>query len=61
MNAVRELLSLYLALAIVPLVPLLALTYSGAPWQAVALAATWTACWYVWLWGRLRGELNGEQ
>ena len=56
MTALRELCSLYLAIAIVPLAPLLASTYARSPWQAVALAGAWGVCWYLWLWGRVRGE-----
>ena len=54
-RAARELLVLFTALALVPLAPGLGATYAGAPWQAVVLAGAWAACWYAWLWGRLRG------
>ena len=54
-RAARELLALYAALALVPLTPALGATYAGAPWQAVVLGGAWAACWYGWLWGRLRG------
>ena len=54
-RAARELLALYAALGLVPLAPVLGATYAGAPWQAVVLAGAWAACWYGWLWGRLRG------
>lgn len=56
MTAVRELLVLYLAMAIAPLGPALALTYAEAPWQTVALAVAWAVCWYTWLSSRLRRQ-----
>ncbi len=54
-RAARELLALYAALALVPLAPGLGASYVGAPWQTLVLAGAWAACWYGWLWGRLRG------
>ena len=52
-RAAGELLTLFAALGLVPLSPVLAATYAGLPWQAIVLAGVWAACWYVWLWDRL--------
>lgn len=54
-RAARELVALFAALALVPLAPGLGASYAGAPWQALVLSGAWAACWYAWLWGRLRG------
>ena len=56
-RAARELLTLFVALGLVPLAPALGATYAELPWQAVALAGVWSASWYAWLWGRLHGPL----
>lgn len=55
-RAARELLALFAALALVPLAPGLGASYAGAPWQALVLSGAWAACWYAWLWGRLRTQ-----
>ena len=55
-RAARELLTLFAALALVPLAPGLGASYAGAPWQALVLTGAWAACWYAWLWGRLRTQ-----
>ena len=55
-EAMTELAALFVVLAVAPLAPVLALTYAGAPWQAVALGGAWAVCWWVWLAGRLRSE-----
>ncbi|MEX2598386.1 MAG: hypothetical protein WD533_01900 [Dehalococcoidia bacterium] len=54
MNAIRELLVLYLTLAIVPLGPMLAVTHLDAAWQANVLTSAWAVCWYAWILGKLR-------
>ena len=56
MSAARELLTLFVALALVPMGPALAATYVGVAWQIVVLAGLWSACWYVWLWARSNRE-----
>ena len=53
-RAASELLALFAAMALVPLAPGLGASYASAPWQALVLAGAWAACWYAWLWGRLR-------
>ena len=55
-RAARELLALFAALALVPLAPGLGASYAGAPWQALVLSGAWAACWYAWLWRRLRTQ-----
>ena len=55
-RAARELVALFAALALVPLAPGLGASYAGAPWQALVLSGAWAACWYAWLWGRLRTQ-----
>ncbi len=52
-QAIRELSTLFAALGLVPLLPALATSYAGSPWQALVLSGVWAASWYVWLWGRL--------
>ena len=56
MKALGELAVLFTALDLVPAVPALAATYLGWAWQAVALAALWAGCWYLWLWARTQKE-----
>lgn len=60
-QAMTELAALFGVLAVAPLAPVLALTYAGAPWQAVALGGAWAACWWVWLAGRLRREPQEQE
>lgn len=51
-----DLLALFAALGLVPLVPVLALTYAQAPWQGVALGVAWAISWYLWLAAQVRGK-----
>ena len=55
-KALSELGVLFAALGALPLGPLLASSYSGLAWEALALAAAWALSWYVWLASRLLRE-----
>ena len=55
-RALSELGLVFAALAVLPLAPLLAGSYAGLPWEALAVAAAWALSWYVWLASRLRRE-----
>jgi hypothetical protein len=56
MRATAQLATLFLALGLAPLAPILTLSYVGATWQMVVLAGVWAACWYMWLWAWIRRE-----
>ena len=53
-RALSELGTVFAALGVLPLGPLLASSYAGLAWEALALAAAWALSWYVWLASRLR-------
>ena len=55
-RAMSELGVLFAALGVLPLGPLLAASYAGLAWEALALTAAWALSWYVWLASRLRRE-----
>ncbi len=54
-KAAGELGAVFAALGAVPLAPVLAASYLGLPWEAIALAGAWAASWWAWLAARLRG------
>ena len=54
MRALADLAGVFAALGLVPLLPALATSYAGWPWQAIALAGVWGACWYLWLAAQVR-------
>ena len=43
-RAASEILTLFVALGVAPLSPVLAATCVGLPWQAIVLAGVWAAC-----------------
>ena len=57
-RTLSELGTVFAALGVLPLGPLLASSYAGLAWEALALAlaAAWALSWYVWLASRLRRE-----
>lgn len=55
-RSLSELGVVFAALGVLPLAPLLAASYAGLAWEALALAAAWALSWYVWLASRLRRE-----
>lgn len=55
-RTLQELAIVFAALGMLPLGPLLAASYAGLAWEAIALAAAWALSWYVWLASRLRRE-----
>ncbi len=55
-RTLQELAIVFTALGMLPLGPLLAASYAGLAWEAIALAAAWALSWYVWLASRLRRE-----
>ena len=59
MRPLGDLVGVFLALGVVPLLPALAASYSGWPWEAIALACVWSACWYLWLATQVR-ERNDQ-
>ncbi len=52
-KAGAELCAVFAALGAAPLAPVLAASYLGLPWEAVALGAAWAASWWAWLGARL--------
>ena len=55
-KATIELITLFVAIGLAPLGPILAASYAGLAWESVALAAAWGVSWYVWLAARLRAS-----
>ncbi len=58
MRALGDLIGVFLALGVVPLLPALAASHAGWPWEAVALAGVWSACWYLWLAAQVRARTD---
>ena len=54
-KAAGELGAVFAALGAAPLAPVLAASYLGLPWEAVALGGAWAVSWWTWLAARLRG------
>ncbi len=57
-KAAGELGAVFAALGAVPLAPVLAASYLGLPWEAIALAGAWAASWWARLWGAAVGRRN---
>ena len=55
-RTLSELGTVFAALGVLPLGPLLASSYAGLAWEVLALAVAWALSWYVWLASRLRRE-----
>ncbi|MDE2838255.1 MAG: hypothetical protein OXL97_12240 [Chloroflexota bacterium] len=55
-KSLSELGIVFATLGVMPLGPLLAASYAGFPWEALALTAAWALSWYVWLASRLGRE-----
>lgn len=61
MRSWRELAALYAVFGLVPIGPVLAVTYAALAWQAAALALMWAACWYLWVWAWLQRSAEREE